>query len=88
MECLTFLKSKPATVSKLHEAMTKDLYEGMNADLEVMLADGNLSDGLGKVKKLLLETTATPEHIAWYVIIILFLDKKKKKLICNKIILF
>ncbi|XP_008543127.1 uncharacterized protein LOC103568175 [Microplitis demolitor] len=64
-QCLTYLNSKPLTVRKLHKAMAKDLYESMDYDLEEILAEANLAEGLGKVKELVAETLQSPDKIAW-----------------------
>ncbi|KAK0158815.1 hypothetical protein PV328_009766 [Microctonus aethiopoides] len=65
MGCLTFFKSKQSLLRKLHRTMVDDLYESMNAELEEILAEGSLSEALGKLKELSTQSIHDPNHIAW-----------------------
>ncbi|XP_050474369.1 uncharacterized protein LOC126865635 [Bombus huntii] len=49
---LTILKTKPSMGQKLHKAMCSELLDKMNGDLEDILNEGSLREGLEKVAKL------------------------------------
>ncbi|CAL7939777.1 unnamed protein product [Xylocopa violacea] len=49
---LTILKSKPSIVQKLHKTMVTELFETMNSDLNDILNEGSLREGMEKVAKL------------------------------------
>ncbi|XP_003700161.1 polyamine-modulated factor 1 [Megachile rotundata] len=51
-EVLTILKSKPKITHKLHKALVKELEDNMNADLEDILNDGSIQEGMNKIAKL------------------------------------
>lgn len=64
-DTMTMLKSNPSLAGKLHRAMVKELYDGMCADLDDILAEGSLSSGLTKIAKLVREASNRPDKIAW-----------------------
>ncbi|XP_015110565.1 uncharacterized protein LOC107036859 [Diachasma alloeum] len=70
-ECQSFLRSKlseskfNSTIHKLHEKIGKDLLDRMNEELDRMMTEESLTDGLGKLKQLLMETPYSPGEIAW-----------------------
>ncbi|CAK9806838.1 hypothetical protein ANTPLA_LOCUS5048 [Anthophora plagiata] len=51
-EILTILKSKPNIAQKLHKVMINELYDNMKDDLELILDEGSLKEGLEKIAKL------------------------------------
>ncbi|XP_076238166.1 uncharacterized protein LOC143181557 isoform X2 [Calliopsis andreniformis] len=52
LDILTILESKPNVAQKLHNAMVKELYDGMNEDWEDILREGSIQEALEKVSKL------------------------------------
>ncbi|OAD58501.1 hypothetical protein WN48_11233 [Eufriesea mexicana] len=63
-DILTILKSKPNIVQKLYKALCKELLDNMTEDLEDILREGSLQDGLEKVAKLIdLDSSVTED--AW-----------------------
>lgn len=68
LETLTILKPNPKTARKLHKAMMKELYNGMNDDLEDVLKEGSLYEILTKIAKLSEESTTSANEHAWSVV--------------------
>ncbi|KAF3423056.1 hypothetical protein E2986_13891 [Frieseomelitta varia] len=61
---LTTLKLKPSIGQKLHKAMCTELTDNMNDDLEHILTEGSLQNGLEKVAKLIDADSSVSED-AW-----------------------
>ncbi|PBC34139.1 Polyamine-modulated factor [Apis cerana cerana] len=53
IKILTILKSKRNIGQKLYKAMCKELFDNMNDDLEDILNEGSLKNGLERIAKLL-----------------------------------
>ncbi|KAG7200276.1 hypothetical protein KM043_017744 [Ampulex compressa] len=52
VEILSILKSNPNVARKLYKALIDELYRSMNDDLNEMLTEGSLQEGLAKISKL------------------------------------
>lgn len=64
IKILTILKSKRNIGQKLYKAMCKELFDNMNDDLEDILNEGSLKNGLERIAKLSDEDTSMVEG-AW-----------------------
>lgn len=59
------LESKPSDVKKLHGVMEKDLYKVLDSDLQELVLDECMVEGMKKIAKLTEETTAPPDAKLW-----------------------
>ncbi|XP_043288727.1 uncharacterized protein [Venturia canescens] len=62
---MTVLQAQPALAKKLRKVLVKELYEGMCAELDDMLTDGDLAAGLDKTANLAREAANHPEKNLW-----------------------
>lgn len=65
MKTMTILESNPTLAKKLRTVLVKELYEGMCADLDDILAQEDLAVGLDKAGKLAHEALNCPDEILW-----------------------
>lgn len=64
-ELLTVIKEKPSVGRKLHKAMIDELFNRMNDELEEIVQEGSLENGLIELHKLTQEKNNVNNEIAW-----------------------
>jgi hypothetical protein len=67
MEILTILQSKPTIVKKLHKVMEEDLFNALQSDLELLVTEECLVEGMKKLNYLIDETTVPANVQLWLV---------------------
>ncbi|XP_058807203.1 uncharacterized protein LOC131673317 [Phymastichus coffea] len=65
LQIFTMLESKPLVVKKLHQVMEKDLYKALDNDLQELVSDECMVEGMKKVAKLTEEAAAPADAKLW-----------------------
>ncbi|OXU29660.1 hypothetical protein TSAR_000829 [Trichomalopsis sarcophagae] len=65
LKIFTMLESKSSVVKKLHKVMEDDLFKSMDEDLQAIVTEECMVDGMKKVANLIEDTTVPPSATLW-----------------------